>query len=93
MSSRVPALSPLTLRGFGPERLVRGGEHAGVACGGQRGGALQRARLVAEDFKVVIQLDRLTTTGDDPLMPRHCDPAVEHDQFGGAEGDADLPTR
>lgn len=64
---------------------------AGVPSGRRGSRPLERTGFVAEDFEVVIELDRLAAAGDDPFMSGDWGAAVEDDQLGRAQRDTHLP--
>ncbi len=77
--------------GGGPECLVGAGERPGLSRPGQSGGAGEGAGFGFEDFEIVVQLDRLTGPGGDPLMPGDHGAAIEHHDLGGPQRYPDPP--
>lgn len=78
----VTELSP----GFGPERLVGGGERARAPGSGERGGAGQRPAL-PEDLEIVIECQHLAALGHRPGMGGDDRRFEEHLHGGGSRAE------
>lgn len=77
--------------GGGPEGFVGGRERPGFPRPGQGGGTGESSGFGFEDFEIVVQLDRLSGPGGDPLMPGdHC-AAIKHHHLGRPQRDPDPP--
>lgn len=77
--------------GGSPEGFVGERERPGLPRPGQSGGARKGAGLGFEDLEIVIELDRLTGAGGDPLTPGSHGAAVEHHDLGCPQRDPDPP--